>query len=150
MWQKQPYKILLQRLQSFLQTLQEPDACLPLLCIHPRATSTSNGETSDTASTNGWSQWTHLPNSLCKQKRSPRTRRDKRGNIQRNPRPSKMTMVPTQQHTRWTEIHSHHHKGNNSISAHHYPQQVPQHSQIVVQQDSSMAAALRQMAQLHQ
>ena len=52
-------------------------------------------------------------------KRSPRTRRDKRGNIQRNPRPSKMTMVPTQQHTRWTEIHSHHHKGNNSISAHH-------------------------------
>ena len=52
-------------------------------------------------------------------KRSPRTRRDKRGNIHRNPRPSKMTMVPTQHHTRWTEIHSHHHKGNNSISNHH-------------------------------
>ena len=30
------------------------------------------------------------------------------------------------------------------------PQQAPQHSQIVVQQDPSMAAALRQMAQLHQ
>ena len=30
------------------------------------------------------------------------------------------------------------------------PQQVPQHGQIVVQQDPSMAAALRQMAQLHQ
>ena len=33
-------------------------------------------------------------------RRSPRTRRDKRGNIHRNPRPSKMTMVPTQHHTR--------------------------------------------------
>ena len=30
------------------------------------------------------------------------------------------------------------------------PQQVPQHSQIVVQQDPSTAAALRQLAQLHQ
>ena len=51
-------------------------------------------------------------------KRSPRTRRDKRGNIHRNPRPSKMTTVLTQHHTRQTEIHSHHHKGNNSISTH--------------------------------
>ena len=30
------------------------------------------------------------------------------------------------------------------------PQQVPQHSQIVVQQDPGTAAVLRQLAQLHQ
>ena len=51
-------------------------------------------------------------------RRSPRTRRDKRGNIHRNPRPSKMKMVPTQHHTRQTEMHSLHHKGNISISTH--------------------------------
>ena len=33
-------------------------------------------------------------------RRSPRTRRDKKGNIHRNHRPSKMTMVLTQHHTR--------------------------------------------------
>ena len=52
-------------------------------------------------------------------KRSPRTRRDKRGNIHINPKSRKMTMVLAQHHTRWTEINSHHHKGNNSISTHH-------------------------------
>ena len=52
-------------------------------------------------------------------KRSPGTRRDKRGNIHSNPRPSKMTPVLTQHHTGQTEIHSCHHKGNNSISTHH-------------------------------
>ena len=51
-------------------------------------------------------------------RRSPRTRRDKKGNIHRNLRPRKMTTVLTQHHTRWTEIHSCHHKGNNSISTH--------------------------------
>ena len=51
-------------------------------------------------------------------RRSPRTRRDKKGNIHRNLRSSKMTMVLTQHHTRQTEIHSCHHKGNNSISTH--------------------------------
>ena len=51
-------------------------------------------------------------------RRSPRTRRDKKENIHRNPRPSKMTMVLAQHHTRQTEIHSCHHKGNNSISTH--------------------------------
>ena len=82
-------------------------------------------------------------------KGSPRTRRDKREHTQKL-KPSKMTMVLTQHHTRWTEIHSHHHKDNNSISTHRPPQQVPQHGQIVVQQDPSTAAVLRQMAQLHQ
>ena len=52
-------------------------------------------------------------------KRNPRNRRDKRENMHSNPRPSKMTPVLVQHHTRWTEIHSHLHKGNNSISTHH-------------------------------
>ena len=51
-------------------------------------------------------------------RRSPRTRRDKKGNIHRNHRPSKMTTVLAQYHTRQTEMHSLHHKGNNSIPTH--------------------------------
>ena len=89
-----------------------------------------------------------------------RTKTDKGWSMHSNPRPSKVTLMLAQQHIRWTEIHSHPHKGSNSISTHPpgdytyppppLPEQVPQHSQIVVQQDPSTATALRQMAQLHQ
>ena len=64
------------------------------------------------------SEHTHQIHSTGR-KKSPRTWRDKRGNMHSNPRPSKMTPVLAQHHTRWTEIHSCHHKGNNSISTHH-------------------------------
>ena len=62
-----------------------------------------------------------LTHQLCpaSRRRSPNTRRGRKRNIPRNPRPGKMTPVLAQHHTRWTEIHSHHHKGNNSISTHH-------------------------------
>ena len=51
-------------------------------------------------------------------RRSPRTRRYKRRNIHKNLRPSKLTTVLAQYHTRQTEIPSCHHKGNNSFSTH--------------------------------
>ena len=70
------------------------------------------------APTDEASEHTHQIHSAGR-KRSPRIRRDKRENMHSNPRPSKMTPVLTQHHTRWTEIHSHPHKGNNSISTHH-------------------------------
>ena len=119
MWEKQPYKILLQRLQSFLQTLQEPDTCLPI-AVHsfqePHQPQMVRHLTL-LALTDEASQHTHQVHPTSR-RRSPRTRRVKRGNIHRNLRPSKMTMVLAQHHTKLTEIHSHHHKGNNSISTH--------------------------------
>ena len=51
----------------------------------PKATSTSNGETSDTASTNGWSQWTHLPGSPCKQKKKPKNQERQKGEHTQKP-----------------------------------------------------------------
>ena len=81
-------------------------------------------------------------------RRSPRTRRDKEGNIHRNHRPN------------GNSAHTAPHQANRNAQPppqgqqqHFYPllpQQVPQHSQIVVQQDPGTAAALKQLAQLHQ
>ena len=49
-----------------------------------RATSTWNGETSDTASTDGWIQQTHLPNLPCKQKKKSKNQeRQKREHTQK-------------------------------------------------------------------
>ena len=55
-----------------------------------------------------------LTHQVCpaSRRRSPRTRRGRKRNIPRNPRPSKMTLVLTQHHPRQTEIHSHHHKAS--------------------------------------
>ena len=127
MWQKQPYKILLQRSQFPADIAKSRH--MPLIAVHsfqkPHQPQMVRHPTL-LALMDEASEHTHQ---VCPaSRRSPRIRRDKEGNIHRNHRPSKMTMVPTQHHTRQTEMPSLHHKGNNSISTHHphnrYPSMV--------------------------
>ena len=119
MWQKQPYKILLQRLQKFPADIARA-RCMPPIAVHsfqkPNLPQMVRHQTLP-ALMDEASEHTHQVHPASR-RRSPRTRRDKKGNIHRNQRPSKMTMVLTQHHTRQTEMHSLLHKGNNSISTH--------------------------------
>ena len=115
----------------------------------PRATSTSNSETSDTASTDGQSQQTHLPSSPHKQKKSKNQERQKREHTQKPQAQQNDNSAHTAPHqvNRNTQLPP---QGQQQYFYPLPPQQVPQHGQIVVQQDPSTATALRQMAQLHQ
>ena len=99
---------------------------------------------------------------IHKGRRGPRTRTDRSRSTHSNPRLNEMTQVPLQHHNRWEEAHSRplHNKGSNNTSTHHPPpggytypppqQHIPQNNQIIIQQDPDTAAALQQMAQLHQ
>ena len=106
----------------------------------------------------------HLICPISRKRRDQRTRTGRSRTRHNNHRPSKTTWMLLQYQHRQEGIlsHPHHHKVSSSIFTHHplggymYPppppqqQHIPQPTQIMVQQDLDTAAALQQMAQLHQ
>ena len=85
----------------------------------PRATSTSNGETSDTASTDGQSQSTHSPNLLHRQKKKSKNQeRQKKEHAQQPQAQQNDTSAHTAPHqvNRNTQPPP---QGQHSISTHH-------------------------------
>ena len=116
----------------------------------PRATLTSNGETSDTASTNRQSQQTNLPSSPHKQKKKSKNQERQKREYTQKPQAQQNdngACTAPHQANRNTQPPQ---QGQQQYFYPPPPQQVPEHSQIVVQQDSGTATVLRQMAQLHQ
>ena len=109
------------------------------------------------------SEHTHQICLASRKRRSLRTRTDRSGNTCNNPRLSKMTQVPLQHHP---QVDRNTQPPPQGQQQYFYPppppgsymyspppplqQHIPQPSQIIVQQDPDTAAALQQMAQLHQ
>ena len=123
---------------------------------------------SDTASTLGSdrckaSEPIHQVCPKTRERRSHRTKTSRSIGIHNSLRPNRHAPAHKQHHPGQTEIHNHHLLVKISTSTHPPPggymypppppppqQHIPQLSQIMVQQDPDTAAALQQMAQVHQ
>ena len=118
MWQKTPIQNITVKIAKFPADIAKARR-MPLIAVHSfqKPHLPSNGETSNTASTDAWSQRTPSPSSPCKEK-SKNQERQRREHTQKPQAQQNDNGAHTQHHTRWTEMHSLHHKGNNSISTH--------------------------------
>ena len=132
----------------------------------PRATSTTSGETSDATSTSGtssdrWSQWLHSARFASKQRKkwSKNQDRQKKEHTQQ----PQAQQNGTSAHTAPPQVDRNPQAPPQGQQQYFYPppppsgymypppqQHIPQPSQIIVWQDPDTAAALQQMAQLHQ